>query len=75
MGKLDWSVFFTELPGGGEEYWQLLLYGLRWTLALSAASWVLALVIGTIVGTIRATPGWSSSGTSRSSCRCSSGIS
>ena len=55
MGKLDWTIFFTELPGGGEEYWQLLLFGLRWTLALSAASWVVALVLGTIIGTIRTT--------------------
>ena len=53
--KLDWSVFFTELPGGGEQYWQLLMYGLGWTLALSVASWIIALVLGTAVGTIRTT--------------------
>ena len=52
---LNWGVFFEELPGGGEEYWQLILYGVGWTLAVSACAWVIALVIGSVIGTIRTT--------------------
>jgi glutamate/aspartate transport system permease protein len=53
--NLDWGVFFQDLPGGGEQYWQLLVTGCEWTLAVSAAAWVIALVIGSVVGTIRTT--------------------
>jgi glutamate/aspartate transport system permease protein len=53
---LDWGVFFQELPGGGEEYWQLIVSGVYWTLAVSACAWVIALVIGSVIGTIRTTP-------------------
>jgi glutamate/aspartate transport system permease protein len=51
----NWSVFFQELPGGGEEYWQLIVWGVGWTLAVSACSWVIALAIGSVIGTIRTT--------------------
>jgi glutamate/aspartate transport system permease protein len=33
-----------------------LLAGLKWTLATSISAWIMALVIGTIIGTIRTTP-------------------
>jgi glutamate/aspartate transport system permease protein len=52
---LNWGVFFEELPGGGEEYWQLMLSGVLWTLAVSACAWVIAMVVGSIIGTIRTT--------------------
>jgi len=48
-------VFFDELPGGGERYWQLIVSGIGWTLAVSACAWVIALIIGSIIGTIRTT--------------------
>ena len=53
--NLDWGVFFQELPGGGEQYWQLLVSGVWWTLGVSAAAWVIALLVGSVVGTIRTT--------------------
>lgn len=56
MNKLlDWRIFFQELPGGGEEYWQLIVSGVYWTLGVSACAWVIALVIGSVIGTIRTT--------------------
>ena len=56
MSKLlDWRIFFQELPGGGEEYWQLIVSGVYWTLGVSACAWVIALVIGSVIGTIRTT--------------------
>jgi glutamate/aspartate transport system permease protein len=52
---LDWGVFFQELPGGGEEYWELLMSGVGWTLAVSACAWLIALALGSVIGTIRTT--------------------
>ena len=52
---MHWGVFFEELPGGGEQYWQLIVSGVEWTLAVSACAWVIALFIGSLIGTIRTT--------------------
>jgi glutamate/aspartate transport system permease protein len=52
---LNWGIFFEETPGGGEQYWQLLVSGIGWTLAVSACAWVIALALGSIIGTIRTT--------------------
>jgi len=52
---LDWMVFFQEIPGGGERYVDLLLSGIWWTLGVSACAWLIALVIGSVIGTIRTT--------------------
>jgi glutamate/aspartate transport system permease protein len=52
---LDWGVFFQEMPGGGETYLELMISGLWWTLGVSAAAWVIAIVVGSLVGTIRTT--------------------
>jgi len=51
----NFGVFFQELPGGGEEYWQLIVSGVYWTLAVSACSWIIALALGSVIGTIRTT--------------------
>jgi len=51
----NFGVFFEELPGGGEEYWQLIVSGVGWTLAVSACAWVIALALGSVIGTIRTT--------------------
>jgi len=51
----NWGVFFQETPEGGTQYWELLLGGLGWTLAVSACAWVIALAVGSVIGTIRTT--------------------
>ena len=51
----NWQVFFEELPGGGEQYWQLIVSGVGWTLAVSACAWIIALVLGSAIGTMRTT--------------------
>ncbi len=53
--QLDWNVFFEHLPGEGPEYWQVLLDGLGWTLAVSVLAWIIALAFGAVIGTIRTT--------------------
>jgi glutamate/aspartate transport system permease protein len=52
---MHWGVFFQELPGGGEQYWELIVSGIGWTLAVSACSWIIALAVGSVIGTIRTT--------------------
>ncbi len=52
----DWSIFFKISPDGQGTYLQTLLYGLGWTLATALSAWVIALVLGAIVGTIRTMP-------------------
>ena len=51
----NWGVFFQEIPGGGEYYWELMVAGIGWTLAVSACAWVIALALGSVIGTIRTT--------------------
>jgi glutamate/aspartate transport system permease protein len=51
----NWGIFFEDIPGGGEQYWELIVSGIGWTLAVSACAWVIALVLGSVIGTIRTT--------------------
>src|SRR5688572_17171079 len=50
-----WQVLFEVEPGGTGTYLEYLIVGLGWTLATALAAWVLALTIGSVVGTIRTT--------------------
>ena len=50
--SLDWSVFLQELPEGGVFYWEMLLSGLWWTLGVAACSWIIAMLFGSVIGTL-----------------------
>jgi len=52
----NWKIFFAAEPGGTGTYLQYLIVGLGWTLATALAAWVIALVVGAVVGTLRTTP-------------------
>jgi glutamate/aspartate transport system permease protein len=54
--KWDWGIFLSAEPGGTGTYLKYLIVGLGWTLATALAAWVIALAIGSIVGTLRTTP-------------------
>ena len=54
--NFSWKVLLETEPGGTGTYLQYLVVGLGWTLATALAAWVIALVIGSIVGTLRTTP-------------------
>ena len=56
----NWLVFFDEVATGGEKYYQWIISGLLWTIATSLAAWVIALILGVMVGVIRTLPikGW-----------------
>jgi glutamate/aspartate transport system permease protein len=53
--KWDWSILLQPEPGGTGTYLHYLIVGLGWTLATALAAWVIALVVGAIVGTLRTT--------------------
>ena len=51
----DWQVFLND-DGSGRTYLQWMLEAWRWTLAVSGASWVVAMVFGFLMGTLRTLP-------------------
>ncbi|HEX2828308.1 MAG TPA: amino acid ABC transporter permease [Burkholderiales bacterium] len=52
----QWGVYLQPATDGSGPWIQYLLVGLVWTLATALSAWVIALVIGSIVGTLRTTP-------------------
>jgi glutamate/aspartate transport system permease protein len=52
----NWHIFFELSPDGIYPYWKLLMFGAGWTLATALLAWVIALVMGSIVGVMRTTP-------------------
>jgi glutamate/aspartate transport system permease protein len=51
----DWKIFLQD-TGGGETYLQWLLSAWKWTLAVSFFAWIIAIIIGSIVGIMRTLP-------------------
>ncbi|MGZ8430744.1 MAG: amino acid ABC transporter permease [Candidatus Deferrimicrobiaceae bacterium] len=51
-----WGIYFDKIKGGEETYLSWLLTGLNWTLAVSLCSWIIALLLGFAIGTVRTTP-------------------
>jgi len=51
----NWGILLQQEPGGTGTYLHYLIVGLGWTLVTALCAWVLALVIGAIVGTLRTT--------------------
>jgi hypothetical protein len=81
----DWQVFLSD-DGSGRTYLQWMMDAWSWTLAVAGCSWVVAVSLGGIMGTLRTLPnspwlvrlansGWNCFATSRCWCRSFSGIS
>ena len=51
----DWKIFLID-DGGGRTYLQWMFDAWGWTLAVAGASWVVAMVVGGLVGTLRTLP-------------------
>ena len=51
----DWQVFLSD-DGSGRTYLQWMLNAWGWTLAVAGASWVVAMVVGALFGTMRTLP-------------------
>ncbi len=52
----QWSIFIQTAADGSGTWLHYLLVGLVWTLVTALAAWVLALSIGSVLGTLRTTP-------------------
>jgi glutamate/aspartate transport system permease protein len=52
----NWRIFWEASPDGVGTYMDTLLSGLAWTLATALLAWVMALILGAIIGTIRTMP-------------------
>ena len=52
----NWGIFWESSPEGTGTYLDMLLSGLRWTIVTAACAWVLALVLGSIIGVMRTLP-------------------
>ena len=51
------SLLFEPTPDGVGRYLDWIVSGLGWTLGLALGAWVIALVVGTMVGVFRTLPG------------------
>jgi glutamate/aspartate transport system permease protein len=52
----NWHIFWEDAPDGVSSYFDTLVNGLGWTVATALLAWVIALVLGAIVGTARTLP-------------------
>ena len=52
----QWSIYLQPAADGSGTWLNFLVIGLWWTLGTALAAWVIALLIGSAVGTLRTTP-------------------
>lgn len=52
----NWHIFWEAAPDGAGTYMDTLWSGLLWTLATALSAWVMALILGAMIGTIRTAP-------------------
>lgn len=52
----NWGVFLQPSATGGDTYLGWMLHGFKMTIALSLSAWLLALMLGAVVGVLRTVP-------------------
>ena len=52
----DWQVFLTD-DGSGRTYLEWMFEAWRWTLAVAGCAWVVSVLVGALVGTLRTLQG------------------
>ncbi|WP_420476861.1 amino acid ABC transporter permease [Noviherbaspirillum sp. ST9] len=52
---MNLGIFFEQVPDGDGTWIEMLLSGLGWTLSTAALAWIMAFVLGSIVGVARTT--------------------
>ena len=52
----NWGIFFEQVQNGDETYLNWLINGFGWTVAVSVSAWLIALTLGSVIGTLRTTP-------------------
>jgi glutamate/aspartate transport system permease protein len=51
----DWKVFLND-DGGGRTYLEWMIDAWGWTLSVAACAWVIAVIMGALIGTLRTLP-------------------
>ena len=51
----DWKVFLND-DGGGRTYLEWMMTAWGWTLAVAVAAWFVAMIVGSLMGTLRTLP-------------------
>lgn len=51
----DWQVFLND-DGGGRTYLEWMIDAWGWTLSVAGCAWVIAMVMGALIGTLRTLP-------------------
>jgi glutamate/aspartate transport system permease protein len=52
---MDLRIFLEQVPDDDVTWAQMLLSGLEWTLAVAFIAWIVAFVLGSLIGIIRTT--------------------
>jgi glutamate/aspartate transport system permease protein len=52
----DWQVFLRDDGSGGRTYLEWLVSAWGWTLSVAACAWIIALLLGSLIGTLRTVP-------------------
>ena len=66
MGKSwNWGVFLQPSATGNDTYLGWMIYGFKMTLGLSLSAWVMALILGSVIGVLRTVPSRTLSGFAR----------
>jgi len=50
---MEFGIFMQQVPDGEGTWLQMLLSGLGWTLGVAFFSWIMAFVLGSVVGVLR----------------------
>ncbi|WP_024304524.1 amino acid ABC transporter permease [Pseudogulbenkiania sp. MAI-1] len=58
----DWNVFFKSTGIGSEIYLDWFISGLGWTIAVALAGWIIALILGSVLGVMRTLPNKAAAG-------------
>jgi glutamate/aspartate transport system permease protein len=51
----NWSILFAPEPGGSGTWLHYLVVGLGWSIVTALCAWVIALIVGSLIGTLRTT--------------------
>lgn len=52
----NWGVFLQPTGSGGDSYLDWMFYGFKMTIALSLSAWLIALLLGAVIGVLRTVP-------------------
>ena len=61
----NWGVFLQPSATGNDTYLGWMIYGFKMTLGLSLSAWLIALLLGAVIGVLRTVPNAALSGFAR----------